>query len=58
MKYYPGETNLYRADVVVINKIDSAEPERSNRCWPTSDPQSDATIVKAKSPVTVRATHG
>ncbi len=25
--YYPGETNLRMADVVVINKIDTAEPE-------------------------------
>jgi len=25
--YYPGETNLINADVVVINKIDSADPE-------------------------------
>ena len=25
--YHPGETNLRRADVVVINKIDSAGPE-------------------------------
>ena len=25
--YYPGETNLRMADVVVINKIDSAEPQ-------------------------------
>jgi len=27
LSYYPGEVNLRRADVVVINKIDSAEPE-------------------------------
>jgi predicted GTPase len=27
MTYYPGETNLREADVVVINKIDSADPE-------------------------------
>lgn len=26
-KYYPGETNLYMADVIVINKIDSASNE-------------------------------
>src|SRR3990170_1109593 len=26
--YHPGETNLRMADVVVINKIDSAEPEQ------------------------------
>ncbi|MFO7896417.1 MAG: cyclic 2,3-diphosphoglycerate synthase [Candidatus Cloacimonadales bacterium] len=27
VSYYPGETNLINADVVVINKIDSADPE-------------------------------
>ncbi|HNX77964.1 MAG TPA: cyclic 2,3-diphosphoglycerate synthase [Candidatus Rifleibacterium sp.] len=28
--YYPGEANVYTADVVVINKIDSANPEDIN----------------------------
>ena len=27
MTYYPGETNLRLADVIVINKIDTAGPE-------------------------------
>lgn len=27
VKYYPGETNLYLADVFVINKVDTADPE-------------------------------
>jgi len=27
LKYYPGETNLYLADVFVINKVDTAIPE-------------------------------
>jgi predicted GTPase len=27
LRYHPGETNLRRADVVVINKVDSADPE-------------------------------
>ena len=27
LTYYPGETNLVNADVVVINKIDTADPE-------------------------------
>lgn len=26
--YYPGETNLLMADIAVINKVDSAEPEK------------------------------
>ncbi|NCB38174.1 MAG: GTPase [Erysipelotrichia bacterium] len=29
-EYYPGEANVYTADVVVINKIDSAHPEDIN----------------------------
>lgn len=27
MRYYPGEANLRRADVIILNKIDSASPE-------------------------------
>ncbi|KAF1079740.1 MAG: hypothetical protein GQF41_3857 [Candidatus Rifleibacterium amylolyticum] len=30
MAYHPGEANIYTADVVVINKIDSAYPENVN----------------------------
>jgi len=30
MTYYPGEVNLRMADVVVINKIDTANPEKIN----------------------------
>ena len=26
MRYHPGETNIRMADVVIINKVDSAEP--------------------------------
>ncbi len=50
--YFPGETNLLLADVVVINKIDTADPEntdvvRSNvrRVNPK------ATVVDAASPI-------
>jgi predicted GTPase len=54
ISYYPGQTNLRLADVVVINKIDSAYPEdvdevRSN----TRAVNPDAIIVDAASPVTV-----
>lgn len=52
--YYPGETNLRMANVVVINKVDSAQPdhvdivrENIRRLNPT------ATIVEAASPITV-----
>jgi predicted GTPase len=27
LRYYPGETNLRMADVAIVNKVDSAEPE-------------------------------
>ncbi len=54
LKYFPGQTCLLQADVVVINKIDSAEPEgiaivRANvrRVNPK------ARIVEAASPLTV-----
>jgi predicted GTPase len=54
LRYHPGEMNLRMADVVVVNKVDSAAAvdvatvvaniERSNP---------DATIVRAASPVTL-----
>ncbi len=54
ISYYPGQTNLRLADVVVINKIDSAYPEdvdevRSN----IRAVNPDARIVDAASPLTV-----
>jgi len=52
--YHPGETNLRMADVVIINKVDTADPTdiatvRKN--VKTLNP--DATIVEAASPITV-----
>lgn len=54
LTYYPGETNFRAADVIVINKIESANPEctqiiRNNaRCVnPTAE------IVDAASPISV-----
>ena len=52
--YYPGETNLRMADVVVINKIDSAEPENVEQLKQVIvriNPQ--ASIVDAESQITV-----
>ena len=54
ISYYPGQTNLRLADVVVINKIDSAYPEdvdevRSN----VRAVNPGALIVDAASPVSV-----
>jgi predicted GTPase len=52
LKYYPGETNLRLADVVVVNKLDSADPASIERV--VNDVASinpEATIVRARSPV-------
>jgi len=53
MRYHPGETNLRRADVVVINKVDSATPEgvaevKAN----VAAVNPGAVVVEAESPVT------
>ncbi len=54
LHYHPGETNLRMADVVVINKVDSAGSaavERVERDIALVNPE--ATIVCAASPVTL-----
>lgn len=52
--YHPGETNLRMADVVVINKVDSAEPEAVATLRTTiGSVNPKAEIVEARSPVTV-----
>ena len=52
--YYPGETNLLMADVVVINKMDSADPEgiqivRDN----IRELNPDAIVIDGASPLSV-----
>jgi predicted GTPase len=54
LSYYPGETNLRKADVIVINKIETAQPEdveevRAN-CRRTNP---EALIIDAASPIQV-----
>ncbi|MDY6916269.1 MAG: cyclic 2,3-diphosphoglycerate synthase [Candidatus Cloacimonadota bacterium] len=54
LTYYPGETNLQMADVVVINKIDTADPEgiqivRDN----IRELNPDAIVIDGASPLTV-----
>ncbi len=54
VKYYPGETNLYLADVFVINKVDTASPEnvisvREN----LRSHNPDAVIIEGASPLFV-----
>jgi predicted GTPase len=54
--YHPGETNLRMADVVVVNKIDSAAAEDVERVLDdiaAVNPR--ATVIRAESPVTLDA---
>ncbi|MBS1260784.1 MAG: Cyclic 2,3-diphosphoglycerate synthetase [Calditrichaeota bacterium] len=52
--YYPGETNLLMADVVIINKVDSADLDDIEEVRDNirlANP--DATILEAASPISV-----
>ena len=54
LSYYPGEVNLRMANLIVINKVDSAKPElvkivRRN----IKKVNPEATIIEAASPITV-----
>src|SRR5919106_1945686 len=52
--YHPGEANLRLADVIVINKVDSAEEEDLATLKKTIDEVNpDAQVVEARSPITV-----
>ena len=54
LTYHPGETNLRMADVVVINKVDTADPEGIEIVQKNVKAVNPgATIVKTASPVTV-----
>ena len=54
LRYHPGETNLRMADAVVLNKLDSAEPEQVARALADVEALNPlATIVRAESPVEV-----
>jgi predicted GTPase len=53
-RYHPGEANLRMADVIVINKMDSATMEQVNELEATiARLNPEATVIKANSPVTV-----
>ena len=53
-RYHPGETNLLMADVAVINKVDSAAPEKVEQVRKTIGRHNPAaTIVLANSAVRV-----
>ncbi len=52
--YHPGETNLRMADVVVINKVDSAKLEDLERLRATIEAVNPgAHVVEAQSPITL-----
>jgi predicted GTPase len=53
--YYPGETNFRRADVLIINKMDTASEENIKTV--TENIQKfnpGATVIRANSPITVQ----
>ncbi|HUX08687.1 MAG TPA: cyclic 2,3-diphosphoglycerate synthase [Acidobacteriota bacterium] len=54
LSYYPGQTNLWRADCIVINKIETADPDdvielREN----IAEANPDAVVIDAASPFLV-----
>ncbi len=54
LAYHPGETNLRMANVVIINKVDTADPKNVEIVEKnTKAANPDATIVKTASPITV-----
>ena len=54
LTYYPGEANLRLADVVVVNKVDSAEPSDVERVLAdVQEVNPTARVIFARSPVTL-----
>jgi predicted GTPase len=52
LRYHPGETNFRMADVIVINKVDSATPEQVAEVEASAaEVNPEATIIHARSPV-------
>lgn len=52
--YHPGEANFRRADVIVINKCDTARPEDVERVRSAArELNPEAVVIRANSPVTV-----
>ncbi len=55
-RYHPGEANLRMADVVVVNKLDSATPEQEGRLLDSiAALNPGATVIRAASPVRLDA---
>jgi predicted GTPase len=54
LRYHPGETNLRRADVVVVNKVDAADRSDVEAVLGNvAAVNPDATVIEAASPVTL-----
>jgi len=54
LTYYPGETNLRMADIIIINKADTANPDNIETVRKNiKETNPDATIIEAASPITV-----
>jgi predicted GTPase len=54
LTYHPGEANLLLADVVVVNKVDSADPAAVDRVLAhVAEANPLATVIVARSPVTL-----
>jgi predicted GTPase len=52
--YHPGETNFRMADVIVINKVDSATPEQVQEIERSAaELNPKAMIIRGRSPVTI-----
>jgi predicted GTPase len=54
MTYYPGQTNVRLADVIIVNKVDSAHEENIERVIQNvRSINAHAVIIRAASPITV-----
>ncbi len=54
LTYYPGEVNVRMADIIIINKIDTANKEDVEKVeMNVKKVNPDAYIIKAESPVTI-----
>ena len=54
LAYHPGETNVRMANVVIINKVDTAEPQKVNQVRENiKRANPNALILDAASPITV-----
>jgi predicted GTPase len=52
--YYPGETNLYQADAIIVNKVNTATQEGIDTVLANiADRNPTAAVIQAASPITV-----